>query len=140
MYVCFYESACFFWFLGVHECVRVCYIVSVSSFLMFKECCVLWTTFGGMCDFMFRCVSVCVKNIASGFVPLLGYGFHLPALLKEIQVNSFSLDVLGDLFSLNFQDLGRFFCKYSITTLPSKKRNTLKEWLKALDKFNKKQF
>lgn len=85
-------------------------------------------------------VCVCVKNIASGFVPLLGYGFHLPALLKEIQVNSFSLDVLGDLFSLNFQDMGRFVCMYSITTLPSKKRNTLKEWLKALDKFNKKQF
>lgn len=62
MYVCFYESACFFWFLGVHECVRVCYIVSVSSFLMFKEFCVLWTTFGGMCDFMFRCVCVCEEH------------------------------------------------------------------------------
>lgn len=85
---------------------------------MFKEFCVLWTTFSGMCDFMFRCVRVCVKNIASGFVPLLGYVFHLPALLKEIQVNRFSLDVLGDLFSLNFQDLGRFFLHvlyYNIT-------------------------
>lgn len=111
----FMRVRAFFDFL---ECtsVCVCYIVSVSSFLMFKEFCVLWTTFGGMCDFMFRCV--CVKNIASGFVPLLGYGFHLPALLKEIQVNCFSLDVLGDLFSLNFQDLGRFFLHvlyYNIT-------------------------
>lgn len=112
--------------------VCVCYIVSVSSFLMFKEFCVLWTTFDGMCDFMFRCVCVW-RTLLQDLFHFWAMFFISPHYSRKFKWTVFHWMCWEISFHWTFRIWGDFFACTLLQHYPPKSvilwRSGLKLWI-----------
>lgn len=113
----FMRVRAFFDFL---ECMSVCVILfPFPLFLMFKEFCVLWTTFGGMCDFMFRCVRVCVcEEHCFRICSTFGLCFSSPRITQANSNEQFFTGCAGRSLFIELSGFGEIFLHvpyYNIT-------------------------